>query len=110
MYEYNAVVVDVHDGDTFRADIDLGFGVWRHKEIFRMLGINTPELGVPDKVPGIKARDRLRQLILGKQIFIKTVKDQREKYGRYLATIITVEGVNVNDLMIEEGLAVKATY
>ena len=32
MYEYKCKVVRVVDGDTVDVDIDLGFGVWLHKE------------------------------------------------------------------------------
>ena len=33
MYEYRCKVVRVIDGDTVDVDIDLGFGVWLHKEL-----------------------------------------------------------------------------
>ena len=41
MYEYNVKVVKVIDGDTVDVDIDLGFGVWLHKERVRLYGIDT---------------------------------------------------------------------
>ena len=28
MYEYNATIIRVYDGDTVWADLDLGFGLW----------------------------------------------------------------------------------
>ena len=37
------------DGDTVDVDIDLGFGVWLHKERVRILGIDTPESRTRDK-------------------------------------------------------------
>ena len=43
MYEYNVRLVRVVDGDTVDVDIDLGFGVWLHKERVRLYGIDTPE-------------------------------------------------------------------
>ena len=43
MYEYNVKILKVIDGDTVDVDIDLGFGVWLHKERVRMMGIDTPE-------------------------------------------------------------------
>ena len=42
MYEYRCKVVRVIDGDTVDVDIDLGFGVWLHKERVRLYGIDTP--------------------------------------------------------------------
>ena len=43
MYEYRCKVVKIIDGDTVDVDIDLGFGVWLHKERVRLYGIDTPE-------------------------------------------------------------------
>ena len=43
MFEYRCKIVKVVDGDTVDVDIDLGFGVWLHKERIRMFGIDTPE-------------------------------------------------------------------
>ena len=43
MYEYRCKVVKIIDGDTVDVDIDLGFGVWLHKERIRLFGIDTPE-------------------------------------------------------------------
>ena len=41
MYEYKCKVIRVVDGDTVDVDIDLGFGVWLHKERVRIQGIDT---------------------------------------------------------------------
>ena len=43
MYEYKIKIIKVVDGDTVDVDIDLGFGVWLHKERVRLYGIDTPE-------------------------------------------------------------------
>ena len=42
MYEYNAKLLRVVDGDTLDASIDLGFDVWVKKRV-RLYGINAPE-------------------------------------------------------------------
>lgn len=102
MYEYNARVVDVHDGDTLRADIDCGFGVWLSNQPLRLDGLNAPELNTP---AGKASQVWLAgQLPVGTQIVITTVKDAKEKYGRYLATIF-LAGVNLNDELIATGHA-----
>ena len=61
MYEYKAKVLRVVDGDTVDVDIDLGFGVWMHKERVRMMGIDTSESRTRDKVE--KAFDPTQSLI-----------------------------------------------
>ena len=66
MYEYSVKVVKVIDGDTVDVDIDLGFGVWIHKERVRLHGIDTPESRTSDateKVFGLKAKAFLTPLL-----------------------------------------------
>jgi micrococcal nuclease len=103
-YTYKAIVLDVYDGDTCTVDIDLGFGIWMKKQKLRLYGINTPELTGEQKQDGIKTRDYLASLIMGKEVIIETQKDKAEKYGRWLATI-WLDGVNLNKKLIEEGYA-----
>jgi micrococcal nuclease len=59
---------------------------------------------------GTVSRDKLREQILGKEITLKTIKDNKEKYGRYLGIIIKSDGTNINDWLISEGLAEKKDY
>ena len=104
-YVYEAKVVSVYDGDTIRVDIDLGFNLWLHNEPIRFIGINAPELRGDSKVEGIKSRDWLAsKLQPGTMILLRTEKDAREKYGRYLGTVY-LDGVNLNEEMINQGLA-----
>jgi len=112
MYTYNAKVLSVYDGDTVTLEVDLGFS-FKFSSSYRMLRINAPELRGETKAEGTRRRDRLRELALGKRIVVKTAKDNQEKYGRYLAEIeVLVDGamVNVNDLLVKEGLAVYVEY
>ena len=65
MYEYNAEVLRVVDGDTIDVLIDVGFSTFK-KERVRLHGINTPECRTPDleeKKKGLAAKDRLETLI-----------------------------------------------
>ena len=50
MFEYNCKIVRVVDGDTVDVNIDLGFGLWIHKERIRLYGIDTPESRTRDLV------------------------------------------------------------
>jgi micrococcal nuclease len=103
-YFYKAIVTDVHDGDTCTVDIDLGFGIWMKDQKLRLYGINTPELHGNDKEAGIKSRDYVKSLILGKIITLESQKDKTEKYGRWLATI-WLDGININKKLVQEGYA-----
>ncbi len=104
MYEYKATVTKVYDGDTITVDFDLGFGIILKKQKIRLLGINTPEVRGSEKPQGIISRDALRQRILGKVVTIKTSKDKKGKYGRWLGEVF-VEDENINQWLITEGYA-----
>jgi len=108
MYTYNALITEVYDGDTVTAVIDLGLKI-SVTEKLRLLDIDAPELRGSSREDGVKARDYLRRLILGKEVVISTVKDKKGKYGRYLATI-SLEGMNVNQHLVDREYAVSKKY
>ena len=108
MYEYNVKITSVYDGDTVTGDIDLGFGVWMHKQKFRLYGIDTPEIRTKDpdeKVRGYAARDRVRELVLGKTVRVRSLG--KGKYGRWLIEIWCEASPtkSLNQLLILEGHA-----
>lgn len=105
LYEYEAIVRSVYDGDTVRVDVDLGFHIWRYNEALRLYGINAFEMTGSQREKGIVARDALRERVLHKPVFVRTVKDKQEKYGRYLATIFDADG-EVNAWLVQKGYAV----
>jgi micrococcal nuclease len=103
LYTYKAFVVKVYDGDTITVDIDLGFGVFYKKQKIRLMGINAPELKGDERENGLIVRDWLREKILNKEVIIKTIKDKKGKYGRYLGYIF-LDNININEQMLNEGL------
>ena len=114
MYEYKCKVLRVVDGDTVDVDIDLGFGVWMHRERVRMMGIDTPESRTRDKVEkafGLASKDRLKELLpIGSIGVLKTEidrsgEDKKGKFGRILGDFI-IEDKRATDILIEEGHAV----
>lgn len=109
MYEYQAIVKRVVDGDTVDIDIDLGFGVVLRDERVRIMGIDTPESRTRDlteKVFGLASKERLKQL-LGKKSILKCKEyDSKGKFGRILGDFTTNDGRMVTDVLIEEGHAV----
>ena len=106
MYIYNAKCINVVDGDTIDAQIDLGFDT--HKVIrIRLVGINAPESRTRDleeKTRGLAA----------KQFVIDILKKHHNnfilhsqgvcKYGRCLGEIFLGD-VKLNELLITEGHA-----
>lgn len=113
-YYYSAIVREIYDGDTCTVDIDLGLSTWQHNEKLRLNRIDAPELRGASRERGLASRDFLREKIDGKFIIIETVKDSREKYGRYLAEIWLVDEKgkwqNINDLLVTSKHAVYRKY
>ena len=106
MFEYRAFVRRVYDGDTITVDIDLGFDVLMKNQKIRLLGINAPEIRGENRQAGLVSRDFLREKISGKWVVLKTKKDKKGKYGRWLGEVF-LEEKNINDLMLSEGMAKK---
>ena len=114
MYEYKSKILRVVDGDTVDVDIDLGFGVWLHKERVRIMGIDTPESRTRDKVEkkfGLASKARLKELMpIGSIQVLKTQidksgEDKKGKFGRILGDFM-IDTKLVTDIMISEGYAV----
>jgi micrococcal nuclease len=115
MYEYNCKIVRVVDGDTVDVDIDLGFGMWMHKERIRLYGIDTPESRTRDLVEkkfGYLAKDMVESFLpVGSIQTLVTVKDKAGKFGRILGKFKIHDGkedrqTTINEWMIENHYAV----
>jgi len=113
LYHYRARVTEVYDGDTCTVEIDLGLSTWIRGEKIRLNRINAPEMRGADKPNGEKARDFLRSLVLNNEVLLQTIKDTREKYGRYLGELwLVADGkpLNVNDELVAKGHARYQQY
>ena len=108
MYEYRCEILNVVDGDTVDLKIDLGFSINYNMRV-RLAHINTPEMNTPE---GVKAKNylisKINELLKTDDCFIcRTEKDRKDKYGRYLATIVhNFSTTNLNNYMLENKLAV----
>lgn len=109
MYEYRATITDVYDGDTITASIDLGFNSCLSKVKFRLYGIDAPEVRGAERPQGIVTRDWLREQVLGKDVILRSIKDRKGKYGRWLAQIYIGERDIIRE-MVEAGLAEWRDY
>jgi len=73
MYQYEAQVLKVIDGDTLDLFIDLGFKVGFNTRI-RMIGIDTPEKWHPY---GKVVKAYLEDLMEGEKIFLDVTKKDK---------------------------------
>ena len=114
MYTYAATAIRTIDGDTVDLMLDLGCNV--HLKIrVRLYGLNTPEIhGITkdseEYKKGIKAKNFLEQLIMNRDLIVRTHKDKKGKYGRYLAEIFLREDFpdrpSINQRLLDGGYAV----
>lgn len=126
-YEYDVLECTVVDGDTVDLTIDLGFGLSR-KDRFRLYGpdpngkagLNAPEMSTTEgKMAAAWLAGYLSTLLdNGFTLIAQTVKDRREKYGRYLVVLfarkpgarVTSTPVNINEMLLEQGYATLKVY
>lgn len=105
MYQYKGKIINVVDGDTVDALVDVGFDVSITLR-FRLAHINTPERGQPGYQ---EAADFIKEWVSKHPVCtIDTLKDRREKYGRYLAVVdaLPAEFQTLNELLVAKKLAV----
>ena len=106
MFEYNATVTRVVDGDTIDAIVDLGFSTFKKVRI-RMHGINAPESRTRDleeKKKGLDAKARLIEMLEENKNEFILVSHGVGKFGRCLGEIFLNKKENsINKQLIWEG-------
>jgi micrococcal nuclease len=100
----SARVVTVHDGDT------LSVVIGRRKERVRLIGIDAPELG--QRPWGANAKRYLRELVTlsGNSVVLEFDLEKRDKYGRLLAYVRTLDNKLINLEMVRNGYAALYTF
>ena len=113
MYEYRATVSRVVDGDTYDLWVDLGLCVATRIRV-RLLGIDTPEIyhaSCPaEKEHGQQAKTFAVEHALGRSVIVRTHKDKRGKYGRWLAEIVLPDGTSLAELLRANGFEKREVY
>jgi endonuclease YncB( thermonuclease family) len=109
MYDYVAQVIRLVDGDTMHLQVDPGLDI-RVNLIIRLWGLNAPEMSTDT---GKAAKAWVEQWLAEHAptglIVLHTIKDKREKYGRYLGIVYPAMGTmasSLNDEMLAAGQAV----
>lgn len=107
-YEYAGTIRRVIDGDTVQVSIDCGFSI-SFTDNVRLFGIDAPEIHSADQTErwwAEKSQEMLTVLLPPNMpVLLRTHKD-KEKYGRFLAEIITADNRNASTAMLATGLAV----
>lgn len=110
LYHNRARVVRVIDADTLEVNIDLGHGLWLNhtKKVpvsIRLTKIDAWEVRGKEKKRGLLAKQRVMELLQqhGNDVIVHTVA--RDNFGRWLADVWVGDGINLSDLLLEEGHA-----
>jgi micrococcal nuclease len=117
LWRYRATLLGWVDGDTFSAELALGFMMTttqRLRLIGSAVGVDTPEMHSQDpreRAAAKAAKQRVEGLLpAGSPCYVITRKpgpgEPDGGFGRYLAQLILPDGCNVGDLLLAEGLAV----
>lgn len=85
MYEYDAELVRVIDGDTFVLDVDLGFYV-RTRQHIRLAGIDCPEKNTPQGLAAALFATNWFALA-DNQVRLMTTARQEKSFDRWIGVI-----------------------
>jgi micrococcal nuclease len=103
LYNYKAKLIKVIDGDTISVLMDLGFKTHQVRRI-RLLGYDACETRTKDleeKAKGMVQKYWLAfTLSACKYLYIHT--KEKDSFGRYLGTVYSNEGENINERFIEK--------
>lgn len=112
IYEYPAKLDRIIDGDTIVVIVNLGFDI-EYKTVLRLQKINAPEVVGSEKAEGMAAEEALKKM-LDKDVplWIRTVRDKKGKFGRYLACLYqpTLWPTSLNEQMVAQGYAEYVEY
>ncbi len=111
MYKYKAKIINIVDGDTVDAEVDVGFSI-TIKHRFRILNLDTPETWRPkseaEREHGKRATIRATELLFNSKVTL--ISHKLGIYGRYIAEIILENGEDYAKKMINEGFQKLPSY
>lgn len=103
-YTYNATLNRSIDGDTFIADVDLGFYATLAIRV-RVAGVNTPELhgGTAEtRAKALESKAWTERLLLN-GFTLKSYHDAKS-FDRWVCDVWALDGVSLADSLISNGL------
>lgn len=100
---FNVHVINVVDGDTIEADVDVGFHIMFNSR-FRLLVTNTPERRRATMTEWQAAKDRTQAWCDEHAGLIEIETMEKDSFGRWLALFrCQATGEYLNDVLINEG-------
>ncbi len=127
-FTFRVELRSIWDGDTIRVDIDRGHGLIDTGENGKGCKVRFAHIDAPEKqnygsrkvtaneiILGKQAKEFLKDLIVGKQLIMESLKSiTKGKYGRYVSILWMEQEdgswLNVNQKMLDEGHASLVNY
>ena len=108
-YTYSGTVVRVLDGNSVMIDVDLGFGVWMHHQVFKLQGIKAPSTEGTEKAAGLKWKSKVQEILpAGLELIVKSTKDKSPSGVSTYYAMLWKDGVDLND-QIEKAMSGDTT-
>lgn len=114
MFEDNntrkAIIIQVHDGDTLDAEVDLGYNI-KTKIRIRLARINAPEIFGDEKPKGLISKKFVEDNFFNKEV--QLIDSGLDSFRRNLAEVyVNFNGSqeNLSDLMVTQKLAIYETF
>lgn len=102
-YIYKAFIINVVDGDTFDAIVDMGFKMTTEQR-FRVIGMDAPEIHTPtckaELEHGLLARKIATEMLQDKEVTIHIFKEP-SVYNRYSAMVTLPDGSDFRENMFK---------
>ena len=105
LYHYKALITDVESADTCYAYLDLGFGIVLTGTTLKLNRITAHKAKGTQAKKAAEAKKFLASLVVDQDVTVETIKTK----GAFLAELWIYDKnkkrVNINDLLVEQGLA-----
>lgn len=107
---YRAAVVEVVDGDTLKAEIDVGVaGIWLRPRKLRLAGCNARESRNPGRQPGgPEAKAHLAALLPpSSPIQVQVISETADPHGRWIASVALPNGTDLVEYLVTNQWAAR---
>jgi len=102
VYNYMIEITDIVDGDTVKANIDLGWDIWKKNQTIRLDEIDSPEIhseNLLEAKAGSAVKTYVEKLFpIGTKTILKS--NSLDKYGRVLGGILLPDGTDLSDVLL----------
>ena len=101
---FEAMVVDVIDGDTYRVEIlNPACGIQQYETV-RLLGVDAPEIG-SNEYYSVESKNYVQSKILNRSIVLELGEDSRDRFCRLLAYVKIYTDESLNEDLLLKGYA-----